>query len=144
MKSKLFYLSSLVFLQSCVSYPTTTNYPTRNTIPTRNTASNTESEYYEVLKTYKSETAAVLTDLLNDPSPTDTKTSLLVENLSRCNMVLTVSGNNYFKKIPIAPSKMAAVMLPKNQNYRLSSIICNSTYQSTKYITKSTSLKLSN
>nr|WP_314495286.1 DUF6759 domain-containing protein [uncultured Chryseobacterium sp.] len=109
----------------------------------QNNSSEPESEYRELSKTYKSETAEVLTYLLNEISQEDPKTALTVENISRCNMVLTVSSNNYFKKIPIAAGKTGAVMIPKNQTYRLSGMICQSTYQTSKFITSPYSVKIS-
>ena len=138
-----------IFLWSCTN---TSSIPKRritypnNTVTTLPKANNNVKvdEYEQLLKTYKSETAEVLTDLLNTPSPTDTKTSLLIENKSRCNMVMIVSGNNYYNKIPIAAGKMAGVMVPKKQNYKLSTKICGTNYQTTKYISESISLKLGN
>ncbi len=144
---KLFILSGIsVILTGCsVNYG---NYPVRNPYPsggagTSNTA-NTEREYNELIKTYKPETADVLNDLLNSDSPSNPRTSISVENNSRCNMVLTVSGNGFFKKIPIASGKMGYTMVPKNQNYKLSGMLCGSSYQATKFITSSYSIKLSN
>lgn len=116
---------------------------TYNNYPVTNSPSNSERDYSEVLKTYKSETAEVLTYLLNETSPNDPKTALTVENTSRCNMVLTVSSNNYYKKIPIGAGKIGFVMIPKNQAYKLSGMICQSVYQTSKYITSAYSVKLS-
>lgn len=144
MKKLLVFTGISLILTSCVNYG---NYPIRNPYPTGNSggsAANTEREYNELMKTYKSETAEVLTDLLNDVDPTNPKTSLTVENASPCNMVLTISGNGYFKKVPIGAGKMGAVMVPKNQSYRLSGMLCNSSYQSTKFITSSYNVKISN
>lgn len=107
------------------------------------TANQTELEYQTLLKTYKSETAAVLTDLLNG-SEDSPNTSITVENNSRCNMVLTISGNNYFKKIPIGANKIGSAMVPKNQNYNISGMVCNSVYQKTKFISSSYNVTLSN
>lgn len=141
-----------LFLNSCETrhYKTTAGNPVRKPHPTSSntgssttSASQTEREYQNLIKTYKSETADVLTDLLNDSSD-NLKTSITVENNSRCNMVLTISGNNYFKKIPIGTNKIGAVMVPKNQNYNLSGMICNTVYQKTKFITSSYNVKLSN
>lgn len=122
------------------------NYPTRTTYPTGSGSSSasTEREYAELIKTYKPETADVLNDLLNADSPSNPKTSISVENQSRCNMVLTVSGNGFFKKIPIASGKVGYTMVPKNQNYRLSGMLCNASYQSTKFISTSYAIKISN
>lgn len=122
------------------------NYPTRTTPSSGSgsTALNTEREYAELARTYKPETTEVLNDLLNGDSAANPKTSISVENKSRCNMVLTVSGNGFFKKIPIASGKVGYTMVPKNQNYKLSGMLCNSSYQSTKFISTSYAIKLSN
>lgn len=145
---KLFVLAgvSLVLTSCNVNYG---GYPIRNPYPTNNrgnagNAANTEREYNELIKTYKPETTEVLNDLLNNDDPANPRTSISVENKSRCNMVLTVSGNNFFKKIPIGAGKIGYTMVPKNQNYRLSGMLCNSSYQSTKFITSSYSIKLTN
>lgn len=121
------------------SYPVRSSHPS----PTTSSATNTEREYNELIKTYKPETTEVLNDLLNSDSPDNTKTSLSVENKSSCVMVLTVSSTNFFKKIPIAAGKIGYTMVPKNQTYKLSSMICRSPYQSTKFISSSYSIKLS-
>lgn len=139
-----------LLLDSCGSVNYNTKYPERKpSSPSFNTGSSTtpaaqvEREYHTLIKTYKPETAEVLTDLLNDSSDSP-KTSITVENNSRCNMVLTISGNNYFKKIPIGANKIGSAMVLKNQNYNLSGMICNSVYQKTKFITSHYSIKLSN
>ncbi len=144
---KLLVLTGIsLILVSCnanyTGYPGRASYP----YPNRNTGSsvNTEREYNELLKTYKPETADVLNDLLNNDDPKNPRTSISVENKSPCNMVLTVSGASFFKKIPIGAGKIGYTMVPKNQNYRLSGTLCNATYQSTKFITTSYSIKLSN
>ncbi|KFF22708.1 DUF6759 domain-containing protein [Chryseobacterium sp. JM1] len=142
---KLFVFSGLsLTLISCNanygSYPTRTTYPTGSA----NSTASTEREYAELSKTYKPETADVLNDLLNADSPSNPRTSISVENQSRCNMVLTVSGNGFFKKIPIASGKIGYTMVPKNQNYRLSGMLCNASYQTTKFISTSYSIKIRN
>lgn len=150
-----FSVMAAVFLNSCGStVPKKQNYhnPVRKPVPAP-TVSNTgssitpaaqaEREYQALIKTYKSETAAVLTDILNGSSDPD-KTSVKVENKSPCNMVLTISGNNYFKKVPIGAHKMAAVRVPKNQNYNFSGMICDMVYQKTKWVSSSYSMVLSN
>ena len=146
MKKLLVFAGISVILASCNvnygSYPGRTSYPSSTSNP--GNRANTEREYNELIKTFKPETADVLNDLLNSDDPKNPKTSISVENKSPCNMVLTVSGNNFFKKIPIGAGKIGYTMVPKNQNYRLSGVLCNSTYQSTKFITTSYSIKLSN
>ncbi|MCQ9634961.1 competence protein ComL [Chryseobacterium sp. WG14] len=143
MKKRLVFIGISIILTSCnANYG---NYPIRKPFPSGNSgsAASTEREYSELIRTYKPETADVLNDLLNNDDPGNPRTSLSIENQSSCNMVLTVSGNNFFKKIPIASGKIGYTMVPKNQNYRLSGMVCNSSYQSTKYITSSYSVKLS-
>ncbi|REC47091.1 DUF6759 domain-containing protein [Chryseobacterium pennipullorum] len=142
MKKLLVFSGISLILASCnVNYG---GYPTRSPYPANNSgsAANTEREYNELIKTYKPETAEVLNDLLNDDDPGNLRTSISIENRSSCNMVLTVSGNSFFRKIPIAAGKIGYTMVPKNQNYRLSGMVCNAPYQSTKFITGSYSIKL--
>ncbi|AYZ34179.1 competence protein ComL [Chryseobacterium indologenes] len=144
MKRLLVIIVASLVLTSCnVNYG---GYPIRNPYPSNNSgnAANTAREYNELIKTYKPETAEVLNDLLNNDDPGNPRTSLSVTNNSSCNMVLTVSGNNFFKKIPIAAGKIGYTMVPKNQNYSLSGFVCNSRYQSNKYITSSYSITLRN
>lgn len=141
---KLFIFTAIsCILISCnanySTYPIRTSYPSRS----GSSVNNTDREYNELIKTYKPETAEVLNDLLNSDSPGNPKTSISVENKSSCNMVLTVSGNNFFKKIPIAVGKIGYTMVPKNQNYKLSAMVCTSLYQSTQFISSSYSIKLS-
>lgn len=149
---KKFFLISLLipFLMNSCGSSTYTRQPVRrpsvsvsNSGTIANSVSQTEREYQTLLKTYKSETAEVLTSLLNDSSDSPT-VPISVENKSNCNMVLTISGNNYFKKIPIGVNKIGSAMVPKNQNYNLSGMLCHSVYQKTKYITISYNVKLSN
>ncbi|MCS4303820.1 DUF6759 domain-containing protein [Chryseobacterium sp. BIGb0232] len=146
MKKLLVLTGVSMILTSCsVNYG---GYPIRNPYPTNtgggSSAANAEREYNELIKTYKPETAEVLNDLLNNDDPGNPKTSISVENKSPCNMVLTVSGNGFFKKIPIGAGKIGYTMVTKNQNYRLSGMLCNSSYQSTKFITTSYAIKISN
>ncbi|AKK72197.1 DUF6759 domain-containing protein [Chryseobacterium gallinarum] len=144
MKKLLVFTGISLVLTSCntINYG---GYPIRNSYPARNSGSvaNTEREYNELMKTYKPETAEVLTDLLNNDDPSNPRTSISVNNKSSCNMVLTISGNNFFRKIPIGAGKIGYAMVPRNQNYRLSGMLCNSSYQSTKYITSSYNISLS-
>lgn len=136
---------------SCESTSRVSHPPVRRpAVPASRTGSpaspalQTETEYQALIKTYKSETAAVLTDLLNGGSSDQGKTSVTVENKSRCNMVLTISGNNYFKKVPIGAGKMGAVMVPNNQNYNLSGMVCDAVYQKARFITGPQQLSVSN
>jgi len=149
-KCVAFSVPVFLFLNSCGSTGDTKNYPVRKSVTrpsitgsSTSSATQVEREYQALIKTYKSETAEVLTHLLNDFSD-DPRTSVTVENSSPCNMVLTISGNNYFKKVPIAAHKIGAVMVPKNQNYNLSGMICDAVYQKTKFVSGPYEVKLSN
>ena len=140
----------ILLLNNCGTTNHKTKYPVRKTNPiSTNTGSSTtsaaqvEREYEALMKTYKSETAQVLTYLLNDSSD-DPRTSITIENNSRCNTVMTISGTNYFKKIPIAAYKSGSVMVPKNQNYNLSGMVCNAVYQKTKFVGSSYKVTVSN
>ena len=145
MKKLLVLAGTSIVLTSCsVNYG---GYPIRNPYPANSggsSAANTEREYNELMKTHKPETAQVLNDLLNNDDPGNPKTSISVNNSSPCNMVLTISGNNFFKKIPIGAGKTGYTMVTKNQNYSLSGMVCNSRNQSTKFITTSFSITLRN
>ncbi|VXA94529.1 conserved hypothetical protein [Chryseobacterium sp. 8AT] len=149
-KFLLFSLFITLLLNSCGSANQNTRQPIRRPFPPASntgtktsSAAQTEREYQALLKTYKPETAEVLKSLLNDSSNSPT-VSISVENKSNCNMVLTISGKNYFKKIPIGANKIGSAMVPKNQNYNVSGMLCNSVYEKTKYVTNSFSIKLSN
>lgn len=103
----------------------------------------TETEFEQLMKTHKPETAKVLEDLLNG-SEGSPNTSISVENKSACNMVLTVSGPNFFKKIPIPSGKIGSTMVPKNQKYNLSGMVCKAVYQNTKFVSTSYSITITN
>lgn len=148
MKEKIIFGICLSFLfTSCsTNYNTASSSSSKSSQPraaSTPSISQTEQEYNTLIKTYKPETADVLTDLFNENSNTS-KTSITVTNKSRCNMVLTITGKNYSKKIPIGANKIGYAMVPKNQNYNLSGMVCNSVYQKTQFITSSYSIALSN
>ncbi|MEC5173210.1 DUF6759 domain-containing protein [Chryseobacterium nepalense] len=150
MKKYISVSAAVILLVNSCGSSGNTNYSVRKPVlkpsvtgSSTTSAAQVEREYQALIKTYKSETSEVLTYLLNDSS-NDSRTAITVENNSRCNMVLTISGNNYFKKVPIAANKIGAVMVPKNQNYNLSGMICDAVYQKTKFITGPYEVKLSN
>ncbi len=138
----MMYMGAIITVVSCETYPTPLHSPTYNkssTLPSRSM----DTSYEDLAKNYKSETPEVLTYLLNEEDPNSPKTAITVENTSPCPMVLTIIGNNYQKKIPIAAGKIGSAMILKNKNYQLSGKICNSNYKSNKYITGVTTIKVS-
>lgn len=134
-----------ILLDSCNTTYSTGSLPPKSSLPktVSTPVSQTEQEYNTLIKTYKPETADVLTDLLNNSSNSP-KTSITVTNKSSCNMVLTITGKNYSKKIPIGAGKIGYAMVLKNQNYNLSGMVCNSVYKKTQFISSSYSITLSN
>ncbi|MGO4707989.1 DUF6759 domain-containing protein [Chryseobacterium sp. 2TAF14] len=150
-KTILLCVFTVLFINSCgttthssTRKPVKKSFPAASNIGTKiSPAAQTEREYQALLKIYKPETAEVLNSLLNSSS-NSTTVSISVENKSNCNMVLTISGKNYFKKIPIGANKTGSVMIPKNQNYNLSGMLCNSFYEKIKYVSNSLNIKLSN
>lgn len=102
----------------------------------------TETAYKNLSKTKKQETADVLNDILNGSSDSP-NTSISVHNKSSCNMVLSISGPNFSKKIPISAGQTGSIMVPKNKNYNLSGMVCESVYNKTKFVTGTYSISLS-
>lgn len=108
-----------------------------------NTASpETTQEFNELIKTYKPDTQEVLTILLND-NTNEPNTAVVVENASPCNMVFTIKGTNFIKKIPIEPGKTKGAVVKKD-TYRLSAEVCRATYDEVKYVTTPYTIKLNN
>ncbi|MEG0760219.1 DUF6759 domain-containing protein [Chryseobacterium sp.] len=102
----------------------------------------TETAYKNLSKTKNQETAELLNDILNGSSESP-NTYISVHNKSRCNMVLSISGPNFSKQIPIPAGKTGSTMVPKNQNYNLSGMVCQSVYNNTKFVTGTYSISLS-
>ncbi|OPC32263.1 hypothetical protein BAX97_13405 [Elizabethkingia meningoseptica] len=147
MKKYLFLIAAAGLLSSCnmMNYGAYNRFPKYPSYPGNNNTSvtNTEQEYNELMKTYKPETEAVLNDLLNSTNPNALNTSLVVKNESSCNMVLTVSGNNGFKRIPIGTGKVGYAMLRKGI-YTLSANVCRKVYRETMNVNTSQQITLSN
>ncbi len=101
-----------------------------------------EREYQDLVKSYQQDTAGLLGDLINN-NPNSSEASIVIENTSPCNMVLSISGNNYFKKIPLGAGKTNGVIVKKG-NYRLSGYVCQSMYNQVKNVNESISIKLGN
>ncbi len=136
-------LALLVTLTSCsmVNLPTSTTFP-RPTYPNSGVRSTAEieREFQTLNQNYKQNTTEILDLLVND-DPASSRTAISVENISRCNFVLTISGENTTIKIPIGVGQTRGAVLTKGQ-YRLSSQICSSTYNQVKQIQNSLTLKL--
>ncbi len=139
MKFFLFILTASV-LASCAGFSmpaTGGSYPVNST----NTVQ-VEKEYQELAKNYDQNTAGIVDELING-NPNSTTASVLVENTSPCNLVLSIAGNNYFKKIPIGAGQTRGALVNKG-TYRLSASVCGSGYNSVKNIQETISIKLRN
>lgn len=100
----------------------------------------TEREYNELMKTYKPPTEEALNDLLNENSDSS-KTTVMFRNASSCNLVLTISGNGFYEKIPIGAGKLGYAVVQKG-SYNLSSLVCRSIYRGTKNFTTAVTVTL--
>jgi hypothetical protein len=99
-----------------------------------------EQEFQQLNKNYKQDTKGLLSIMMND-DVNSSKAAITVENASPCNMVFTISGNGSFIKIPIGVGQTRGVVLQKGQ-YTLSSKVCSSYYNETKWIQGGVNLKL--
>lgn len=100
------------------------------------------SDNYDMLiKTYKPETSEVLSDLLNGSSDSP-RTSIIIDNKSNCNLVVTVKGGNILKKIPATKGKLSYVMIEKNQNYTISGNLCGKNFKQSARIYDSYTITL--
>lgn len=100
------------------------------------TVANREKEYQDLLKVYKDDRVDVLNDLLSGENNTK-QTSIVVNNHSACNMVLTITSKNWTKKVPIEAGKAGFSMVDRNKSYTLTGYACNAPFTHSKYVTES-------
>lgn len=145
MRKLIFGFLMLGFLLGCDSLGTVINSPgvyQGGGYGGASSSAQAEREYQMVLQNYQEEPAAVLSELLNDDA-TSPNAAIVIENASMCNIVIAVSGNGYYKKVPIAAGKLRGVVVKKG-NYRLSGQICNSRYDQVKDAHTSITLRIRN
>ncbi|QOW11523.1 hypothetical protein Q73A0000_14665 [Kaistella flava (ex Peng et al. 2021)] len=89
--------------------------------------------------------AEVVNYLLNDADPKEKNTAAVIENTSRCDMILRLVGvsNNKIYNLPISRNSKNQFIIEKG-NYTLKSNIFEAKYYSQKNITEPLILKLSN
>lgn len=117
-------LTALLALHSCETKHYSATHSPKSTSNTTVKSQNNTSEFDELVKTYNTETEAVLNHLLNG---TDTQeASIIVTNNTVCDLVLTIlKDNKPYKKIPIRKNKgLGYAMLPKNENYSFIALYC--------------------
>lgn len=134
---------TVFILNSCMSIDVATNYPRQSPVysPAKGvTDYAVEQEFQQLNKNYKQDTKGLLSIMMNDDVNSG-KAAITVENASPCNMVFAISGNGSFIKIPIGVGQTRGVVLQKGQ-YTLSSKVCSSYYNETKWIQGGVNLKL--
>lgn len=130
------------FLISCDSLGTIINSPGVYNGGGYGSSAAAEREYQMVSQNYKEDPASVLSELINDDAASP-NAAILIENVSVCNIVITVSGDGYYKKVPIAAGKLRGVVVKKGY-YRLSGQVCGAIYDQVKDATTSITMKIRN
>ncbi len=131
---------TIFLLQSCEpTYHATRNEGSQSTISSNQSIN--YDNYDELIKAYKPETAEVLTDLLNDSSSSP-RTSIVIDNQTNCNFVVTVKSGNLLKKIPATKGKLSYVMVDKNQNYTITGNICGRNFKQSERVVDSYKITL--
>ena len=128
------------------------NYPVYENIPgssSGNTSVNESREFAELMAVDKIDkktvTAEVLTYLLNDPDPKDTKTATVITNNSNCDIIVRLVGvkNGKSYNLPVPRNNKNQFVIEKG-GYTLNSNICGAKYYSQKIVVEPLILKLSN
>lgn len=147
----LYLLFSFLFLMSCDMIPVgNTVYRPTATYPQNSSNTATEKSEFGTLMekdqiNKKYVNAEVLTYLLNDPDPNEKRTAAVIENASRCDIIVRLVGvqNNQIYNLPISRNSKNQFVVEKG-NYTLKSTICGANYYSQKNIIEPLILKLSN
>ncbi len=151
LKMKILYFFTLLFLlNSCDTMPVantiyrpTTKYPQNAPL-----SNNENAEFSALLEkdqiNKKRVNAEVLTYLLNDPDPAEKSTAAVIENSSRCDIIVRLVGikNNHIYNLPIPRNSKNQFVIDKG-TYTLKSKICGANYYSQKDIKNPLLLKLS-
>lgn len=138
------FIAAFFLLVQCDILPT--NYPVYNPNSTNNSASNREFE--DLLANdninKKKVNAEVLTYLLNDTDPAETHTATVIENTSRCNIIVRMVGisSTQIYNLPISANSKNQFVIKKG-NYTLKSSLCGANYYSQKNVSDPLILKLS-
>ncbi len=146
----IFLIPVLFLLLSCDVLPAGSVYRSSpGSTPSSTSVPRSESSEFKTLMekdqiNKRKVTAEVLTYLLNDPDPTETKTAAVIENTSGCDIIIRVVGvtNNQIYNLPVPRYSKNQFVINKG-NYTLKSAICDANYYSQKNITEPLILKLS-
>ena len=142
-------LLNFLIVTSCevlpLNSPASGNYPKQST----NNTSNESKEFADLMASDKIDkkkvTAQVLTYLLNDTDPKDTKTAAVITNESNCDIIVRLVGtqNNKFYNLPVSKNSKNQFVIEKG-GYTLNSNVCGAKYYSQKIIVEPLIITLSN
>lgn len=85
--------------------------------------------------------AEAATQFLNDDSE-NANAAVLFRNQSQCNTIISVSGANYYKKLPVPKGGINYLILKKG-SYHFSSTLCRAQYCSSKILSESIEISIS-
>ena len=126
------------------SKPSEPAKPTITAIPPAKPSKNSEQEEFEELMNQSeaaknSHTAKLLSQLFDNDTNSD-DAILLAENYSDCNMIMRISGKNYYN-LAIPRHGENSIVIKKGE-YLLTSNLCDAKYSSVKFIEKNMMITL--
>ena len=144
----LFAVIALSTVISCnmipINYPVYGNIPGSSPAPVSANEAREFSQLMEADKVNKKKvTAEVLTYLLNDTDPKDTRTAAVITNDSNCDIIVRLVGvkNDKVYNLPVLRKDKNQFVIDKG-GYTLKSNICGASYYSQKIIVEPLILKL--
>ena len=148
---KPFYITFIFFLFiKCNTLPINESVYRSNSSGSNSSDSGDESKEFAVLlkkdQINKNEIKAeALTYLLNESDPQDKNTAAIIENKSRCDIIVSLVGisTNRIYHLPIPKNSKNQFIIEKG-NYTVQSKLCGAKYYSQKNIADPLILKLSN
>ena len=124
-----------------------TYYVTRGNAPTSgNSSNNSSASEFEILMKKNAldkdvRSAEAINQFLND-SPTDSKSAILFNNKTNCNIIIRISGKGKNYNLPIEKMNINYIVLEKG-SYSFKANLCNSRYSANKNLTESVEINLS-
>lgn len=139
MKTVPYFL--LLMLCSCVA-PTKTTTIQRSTVGNTNLSNSEFEKLMSIDALDKDQRAAeAATQFLNDDLE-NANAAVLFRNQSQCNTIISVSGANYYKKLPVPKGGINYLILKKG-SYHFSSTLCRAQYRSSKILSESIEISIS-
>lgn len=120
-------------------------YPAAGNSSTTNSVMDETEEYEALLKTDaldKNQRAAeAVNQFLND-NITDPRAALLFKNNTNCNIIMRISGNGKNYRIPLEKKNVNYIVVDKGY-YQFKAQLCRAEYASSKQLTESLEINLS-